>query len=651
MGTLNAALSWASRGFQVFPLYENSKEPAIDDFPNFATTDEAAIRQWWTDPVLRTERNYNIGCLCSDYVVIDIDVKEGKDGYNEYAQVGGDYDTLVVQTPTGGFHCYFYGPDSSNSPISKSVDVRSHNGYVLAPGSVVDGRSYQVVEDRPLKWVPASVERLLTPAYKKNEDLVVDFERDTEANINAAMGYLQSCPPAIMGERGDDVTFKTAARIVNEMGLTTGTAFALLRDYYNPRCVPPWPLDELLAKVENAASYGTAMAGRLTPEVTFASVPQIPPPPKVFEQNDIRFGNALSGQEIPPRPWLVDRMLMKQNITLLLAAGSTGKSSISLALAAHLAQGRDFAGYKSHSKCKTIVYNGEDDLHEQSRRLSAICIHHGLEYKDIKEEIMLLSPDQVKMTLAKKEQYNRVRDETLVEHLIDIAKAPDVGLLVLDPLVKIHHMDEVDNVDMDFVMETLTYIARKADVAILALHHSTKTNTRQENRIGNMDVARGASAIVNAARIAFTLLNPSETDMEMYGFEDKDAHKWVRLDDAKMNMSLSNDKATWFKKDGLRIPSGDIVGVLHHEKVEKTTDHLLNIVSRFMHATFLANNQSTINAQEAVNIVKTNIPLMANKRDKEIRMKLEGLFKFGHSYDGQVIKAVRDGDKLLFTYT
>jgi hypothetical protein len=52
MSKLQAALSLA-RGFPVFPLVPNGKEPLYDDWPSIATTDPNAIRQMWTDPVLQ----------------------------------------------------------------------------------------------------------------------------------------------------------------------------------------------------------------------------------------------------------------------------------------------------------------------------------------------------------------------------------------------------------------------------------------------------------------------------------------------------------------------------------------------------------------------------------------------------------------------
>lgn len=642
MGTLHAALSWARRGFPVFPLRENEKEPIHDAWQDIATTDEATIRALWTDPVLGTERNYNIGSLCTNMVVVDIDVKEGKDGYNEYAQIGGHYDTLVVQTPTGGFHCYFNAPDSSNSPLSNSIDIRSHNGYVVAPGSRVPGygaETYQVINDRELAWVPSSIERLLRPPYVR-PDIELDITLDTPAAIQAAIGFLQSAPVAVQGQRGDETTFVTAARLVREMGLSVGAAFSLMRDHWNERCTPPWPLDELLRKVENANQYGTAAAGKLTPEALFGHL-VIPPVPSIFSNPSMSWGNAISPERIRPRPWLIDRMLMTEAVTLLMAAGSAGKSSVSLALAAHLALGLDFAGYKTHKVCKTIVYNGEDDLEEQSRRLLAVCMSYGFDFQTVKQNVMLLSSKQIKMDLVANDFRRPVRNDALVNHLINEASNNDVGLLILDPLVKIHKCDESDNVQMDYVMETLTDIAQAAKVSILALHHTSKGNSKQEDRIGNMDIGRGASAIVNASRIAFTLLNASAQDAEDYGMQDEERMMWVRMDDAKMNLALSSNQATWFRKEGVRIPSLDVVGVLRHDVLEKNHQHIRIRVARILINNMTVNGAGSLTLARVASILKAEEPLWANKTDIDIKRKVEGMFSTPTDIEGHVLHVVR----------
>src|SRR5687768_13285738 len=99
-GTLDAALAWAARGFRVFPLAEGTRDTPIVPFADVASADPAQIRAWWLDPVMGAERDYNIGVLTTGFVVIDIDVKNGKAGLDSFAKLGGQFDTLTVQTPS-----------------------------------------------------------------------------------------------------------------------------------------------------------------------------------------------------------------------------------------------------------------------------------------------------------------------------------------------------------------------------------------------------------------------------------------------------------------------------------------------------------------------------------------------------------------------
>lgn len=660
MGTLNAALAWAARGFSVFPLREYDKEPITADWQHTASTDPETIRRLWIDPVLRNERNYNIGCLCTDMVVVDVDVKKGKDGYNEYMQLQGHFDTLTVRTPSGGYHCYFMGADSANAPVANGVDIRSHNGYVVAPGSYTRASDnaaegyYEVIVDKPLAWVPITIERLLRPPYARAE---VEFEGllDSAASLDAGRRFLESAPVAVQGQHGDETTFTTAARLCREMALSVPAAFALMRDHWNERCLPPWDLGELLRKVENASAYGSAEMGALTPEVLFANVPaDLPAPPTLFEQQPGLWGNAVLPYRIPPRPWLVDRALMIGAVTMLLAPGSAGKSSVSLACAAHLALGKDFAGFKVRRPCKSIIYNGEDDIIEQSRRLLAVCMSYGFDFNEVKSKIMLLSPRELKIELVTQDNYRKPqRNHVVIESLIKECSDPDVGLLILDPLVKIHNVEESDNGAMDYVMETITDIAHEARIAVLALHHTGKSTARTEDKVGNMDVSRGASAVAYAARIAFTLFNASKQDAEDYGFPDEDRHMWVRLDDAKMNMTLATEKAAWFNKDGVKILSGDIVGVLRHTHLDKSVAHIQIRVARHLFASLQATGTGKMTMQQAISLVKSAESLWANKSDTDIRRKMEGMFSVGVRIEGATIKVERDKDdkNVYFTLT
>lgn len=643
MSTLQAALAWAARGFKVFPLAENGKVPLHDDWPSVATDDPATITRMWTDPVLKAERAYNIGTLCNDMVVIDVDVKNGKDGHNQYVQLGGSYETLVVQTPTGGYHCYFQGPDSANAPISDAVDVRSHNGFVVAPGSVIDGAPYQVVVDAALAYVPDGVAQRLRAPYERR-DTGVSGALDSAASVAAGVRFLQSAPVAVEGQRGDETTFTTAARLVREFALSVETAYALMAEHWNPRCQPPWTHEELLQKVENAHSYGTADLGRLDPSVVYASV-NVTPPPSVFAQAGAVFGNAWEPTTIPKRPWMVDRMLMLHETTLLLALGGAGKSSLSLAIVAHLALGKPFGPYQTHVQCKSIVYNGEDDIIEQSRRLYAVCQSYNLDYNEVRPRVMLLSAHDTSLNLVSAHGRDALVNDALEDQIVKLASEDDVGVVVYDPLVDIHSVDEGDNPHMNVVMRTVQRIARRANVASLVLHHTTKGGSaRAEDRQGNMDISRGASGIVYKSRIAFTLGNASAQDCEDYGMQEGERHAWVRMDDAKMNLTLKSDSAVWFRKEGCRLPNGDIVGVLRHTELKKDTMHIRSRIANVIMATMLANGNATMTIGQAVAVVKAEEPLYANRADTDIRKRIEGMFASPVETQGRTLHAKREGE-------
>jgi len=647
MSKLQAALAWAGRGFPVFPCVPDGKEPLYEgtSWYDIATTDTDTIRRMWTDPVLGVEKDYNIGVDCTDRIVIDVDVKDGKDGHNSYMQLGGSYETLVVRTPSGGFHCYFEGPNSANAPIAGDVDVRSNHGYVLAPGSSINGNTYEIVYDRTPEWIPFTIERLLRAPYtRKSGDFAAN---DTDANIQAAIRYLETAPVAVEGARGDETTFVTAARLVREMSLSVETAFELMRDHWNDRCAPPWHLDELLQKVENAAHYGTADVGRLDPEMLFSAVPAVSPPPSIFAASSITFGNALDPLAMSPRPWMLDRMLMLHELTLILAPGSAGKSSLILAIVAHMAVGKDFGPYKCHTKCKSIVYNGEDDRMEQSRRLYAVCDLYGIDYQEVKNSVMLLSAEDVDLRLVSEQGSRAIINDEMVRQLIELASDPDVGITAYDPLVDMHEVDEGDNPKMNAVMKVMKRVAREANVATLVAHHTVKAGgSRQEDRIGNMDISRGASGIVYKARIAFTLLNASQQDCEDYGMQDGERNAWVRLDDAKMQYTLASEKPLWFHKEGVKIPSNDIVGVLRLTNLQPNTNNLRMRLAEVLISNMEASGVGSMTMPQAIAVVKANEPIYANKTDKDIRQRLEGSFASPVETRGKTLQVIRpEGSK------
>ena len=101
--------------------------------------------------------------------------------------------------------------------------------------------------------------------------------------------------------------------------------------------------------------------------------------------------------------------------------------------------------------------------------------------------------------------------------------------------------------------ELLNDLAAKLNIAIDVPHHTTKGAADP----GNADRGRGASATINAARLAYTLSTMSPDEAERFNISEEDRRAYVRLDRAKLNVARTTGPATWFKLIGVRLDNGD----------------------------------------------------------------------------------------------
>lgn len=79
-------------------------------------------------------------------------------------------------------------------------------------------------------------------------------EPDRAEVIARAIKYLASIPPGIQGQGGSAATLFAARAVVRGFALGPDSGFELLRDHFNPRCVPEWSEAELRRKCDDAAN-------------------------------------------------------------------------------------------------------------------------------------------------------------------------------------------------------------------------------------------------------------------------------------------------------------------------------------------------------------------------------------------------------------
>ncbi|MGF6821877.1 hypothetical protein M2317_000763 [Microbacterium sp. ZKA21] len=143
------ALWLAERGYAVFPVKPNAKQPhAGFKWRDRSTSDPAAVRE-----LIRQypRSNWAIDCGKSGLLVVDLDVKgDGPANWATLTKGKAQAEPLIVHTPSGGEHRYYRDEDGTirnqAGNLAGGVDTRGPGGYVLAPGSVIDGSAYRLTQ-------------------------------------------------------------------------------------------------------------------------------------------------------------------------------------------------------------------------------------------------------------------------------------------------------------------------------------------------------------------------------------------------------------------------------------------------------------------------------------------------------------------------
>lgn len=278
---LEHALALAERGFWVFPVVPNSKLPALKDWPNAATRDVDQINAWWSS------RDYNIGISTSRYqdsmalLTIDVDNKKGKNGDGSILELELQGCELPVSfeqsTPGNGRHILYV----VDAPLKQGVnvlgaglDIRSKGGYIVGPGSEIEGRAYAQINGHDTlaaapDWLVARLGR--DRSVDRHPGRVLDGVDAARAR-DRAVDYLKTAPRSTEGDGGDITAYRVAAKL-KDLGCTADQANDLMLNEWNDDCDPPWDDDELADKVNHAFKYGKEPQGSAAPEAVFAAAP------------------------------------------------------------------------------------------------------------------------------------------------------------------------------------------------------------------------------------------------------------------------------------------------------------------------------------------------------------------------------------------
>lgn len=247
--------------------------------------------------------------------------------------------------------------------------------------------------------------------------------------------------------------------------------------------------------------------------------------------------------QLPPRGWLLGNTFCRGFVSSIVAAGGVGKTALRIAQALALASGESITGEHVFIRCNVLLVSLEDDKDELRRRVRAAVTHHKITAEQIAGRLFLAAPFGSGLKLAILNGKDAVIGE-LGGQLEAQIVAHKIDLVILDPFVKSHGVEENSNSQIDFVATILSSIAQRHRCAIDAPHHIAKGLQADP---GNADRGRGAGAFKDAARITYTLSTMTPEEAKQFNITEKDRKLLVRLDSGKINLAPPPDETAWFK--------------------------------------------------------------------------------------------------------
>ena len=171
---------------------------------------------------------------------------------------------------------------------------------------------------------------------------------------------------------------------------------------------------------------------------------------------------ALLEEPDDTRRWLVESLWARAGVGILGGAPKCCKSWLGLELAVAVASGAPCLGALTvDDPGGALVYLAEDALGVVKTRLAGICRHRGLDLASMPLDV--ITAPALRLDLD--------RDQRRLDAAVRKLRP---RLLLLDPFVRLHRIDENNAGDVSVLLAYLRTLQREHDLAIVVTHHARK---------------------------------------------------------------------------------------------------------------------------------------------------------------------------------
>ena len=256
--------------------------------------------------------------------------------------------------------------------------------------------------------------------------------------------------------------------------------------------------------------------------------------------------------KLPPRQWLYGYLLIRKYLTVTVAPGGVGKSTLTASEALALVTGRELLGKSVPERCNVWIFNLEDGMDELTKCVGAAMEHHGVTNDDIAGRLFVDSGRVQQLVLAMKGRDGALIQEAVRDRVIEIMLARKIDVLVIDPFVSSHRAEENDNNAIDMIAKEWGYIAERTNAAIHVVHHVRKQPGEAEV---TTDSSRGAKALTDAARVVRTLNQMSKEEAKKAEIDNP--RQFFRAYNDKSNFAPPASESDWYQLASHDIGNAD----------------------------------------------------------------------------------------------